>query len=284
MNIKRKKITKQMFVAAFFATWIVFGLWSSADAGEKKLDLSLCAPGQSFTQTIDNPYILYEPIGRQWRLIGEEDGEQIIVRITVLGATETMYAGTADEVITRVVEELEALDENEDGIIQNEEVIEQSFNYYAQTVQDDIVCYFGEMVYEPVEDSENFELDEIDEPLPGVVVPGLAETEEGAWRADAFDSSPGIFFPKIAKEGTRFQQENGPPDALDEMKIIGSGSVLLENVTIDGVKLDEITFTDIRRGREFNPVDGDKGYKTFAYGVGIIIDEDFELIETGILP
>ena len=71
---------------------------------------------------------------------------------------------------------------------------------------------------------------------------------------------------------------------MDEMKIVGSGSVVLEDITLNGVDYDEYEFDDVRRGREFNPVDGDKGYKTFAYGVGIIIDEDFELVETGVLP
>lgn len=35
---------------------------------------------------------------------------------------------------------------------------------------------------------------------------------------------------------------------------------------------DEVTFDDVRRGRESNPVDGDKGYKTFARDIGIILD------------
>ena len=68
------------------------------------------------------------------------------------------------------------------------------------------------------------------------------------------------------------------------MKIVGSGPVILDDVTIEGiVEGEEYTFEDVRRGREFNPVDGDKGYKTFARDVGIIIDEDFELVETGVV-
>jgi hypothetical protein len=169
-------------------------------------------------------------------------------------------------------------------VIQDDEVIEQSFNYYAQTLGG-TVCYFGEAVYEPPEEAEVLEFVENDsEPEPGVVVPGLEETEEGAWRADEPGNTPGIFFPADPKKGTKFQQENGSPDALDEMKIVGSGPVLLEDVTIDGVEIEEVIFEDVRRGREFNPVDGDKGYKTFALDVGIIIDEDFELKDTGILP
>ena len=56
--------------------------------------------------------------------------------------------------------------------------------------------------------------------------------------------------------------------------------MVLEDVEINGVPPEEVTFEDVRRGREFNPVDGDKGYKTFARDIGIIIDEDFVLVET----
>lgn len=266
---------------------LISGLTSGVSAEDKKLDLALCAPGQTFTIDIDNPFILYYPAGRQSTLIGEEDDETVIVRITVLDKTEILYEGMPDETATRVVEEMEAVDENEDRVIQNEEVIEQSFNYYTQRTADDTVCYFGEEVWErPEEAAVPVLFDSNDVPEPGVIVPGLVRNMEGEWRADEADSSPGVFFPASADAipGTKFQQENGPPDAMDEMKIVGSGSVMLEEVTIDGEEMEEVTFEDVRRGREFNPVDGDKGYKTFARDVGIIMDEDFELKETGVLP
>jgi hypothetical protein len=259
---------------------LVLGSNSVVSAGDKKLDLEICAPGPNFTLVINNPFILYYPVGRQSRLVGEEDDEIIIVRITVLDDTETLYPGTADSTKTRVVEELEAVDVNEDGLIQGGEVIEQSFNYYAQRTVDDTVCYFGEEVWERPEPVEGG-----DEVVPGEVVPGLERNEDGEWRADEIGNTPGIFFPAadIATPGTKFQQENGPPDALDEMKIVGSGSVILEDVTIDGDEYEEFTFEDVRRGRESNPVDGDKGYKTFAHSVGIIIDEEFNLVKTGVV-
>lgn len=281
--MKRKQnmrtLTACMMVLGIVA--LILGYNSVVSAGDKKLDLKICAPYQSFTTDITNPYILYSPFGRQWRLVGEEDDETIIVRITVLDWTEEV-----DGVTCCVVEELEAVDENEDGIIQAAEVIEQSFNYYAQRTgtEEGTVCYFGEAVYVRPEEAEVLGLLGNDsEPVPGVVVNGLEETDEGAWRADELGNTPGIFFPAadIATPGTKFQQENGPPDALDEMKIVGSRSVMLEDVKIDGVEYEEFTFEDVRRGREFNPVDGEKGYKTFARDVGIIIDEDFELVETG---
>lgn len=278
-TVNKKTLTLCMMVLGIVA--LIVGSTSVASAGDKKLDLELCSPDEEFTLVIDNPYILYDPIGRQWRLIGEEDDETIIVRITVLDQTEPVAGVT-----TRVVEELEGVDENGDGLIQAEEVIEQSFNYYAQT-EGGTVCYFGEAVLErPEEAAEPALLENATEPEPGGDIEGL-EPGGGAWRADDFDNTPGIFFPAedIATPGTKFQQENGPEqDALDEMKIVGNGPVVLEEVTIDGDGPEEVIFEDVKRGREFNPVDGDKGYKTFARDVGIIIDEDFELKETGVLP
>lgn len=279
---------KKMFTLCMILLGIaalIFGMDSVVTADNKKLDLELCSPDQTFTLDIDNPYIMYFPVGRQWRLAGEDDDETVIVRITVLNDTEILYPGTPDEMETRMVEELEAVDENGDDLIQNSEVTEQSFNYYAQT-EDGTVCYFGEEVWEPSEEAVVPELVQNDEPVPGEVVDGLERNEDGEWRADEPGNTPGIFFPAedVATPGTKFQQENGPPDALDEMKIVGSDPVLLEGVTIDGVEMEEVIFEDLKRGREFNPVDGDKGYKTFAWGVGIIIDEDFLLKETGVLP
>jgi hypothetical protein len=280
---KKKMLTLCMMLLGIVA--LILGSDSVVSAGDKKLDLEICSPDQIFTLDIDNPYIMYFPVDRQSRLVGEDDDETVIVRITVLNDTEILYPGMPNETETRVVEELEAVDENGDGVIQNDEVIEQSFNYYAQT-QDGTVCYFGEEVWEPAEEAIVLELLQNDEPVPGEVVDGLERNEDGEWRADEFGNTPGIFFPAEddATPGTKFQQENGPPDALDEMKIVGNGSVLLEGVTIDGVEMEEVTFEDVKRGREFNPVDGDKGYKIFGWGVGIIIDEDFLLTETGVLP
>ncbi|HSE95769.1 MAG TPA: hypothetical protein VLD61_07740 [Methylomirabilota bacterium] len=107
------------------------------------LDLALCAPDQNvFTLNIDNPFFPL-PVGRQWILVGDDDGEILGLQITVLGEEEPLYENT---VTTRVVEEVEWADTNGNGILdEGEALIEVSRNYFAQTAAG-TVCYFGEAV------------------------------------------------------------------------------------------------------------------------------------------
>jgi hypothetical protein len=92
--LNKRTLTVCIIVLGLVA--LVLGSNSVVSAGDKKLDLALCTPDQDFTLVVDNPFILYYPVGRQWRLVGEEDDETIIVRITVLAATEILYPGTPD--------------------------------------------------------------------------------------------------------------------------------------------------------------------------------------------
>jgi hypothetical protein len=62
-----------------------------------------------------------------------------------------------------------------------------------------------------------------------------------------------------------------PEIAEDAGMIVGVGSVTV----LAG------TFTQTIRVRESNPIDGDKDYKVFAAGTGVIIDGPLELIESG---
>jgi hypothetical protein len=157
----------------------------SAQSSETELDPALCAPDQRFSLMIDNTYFPL-PVGQQWVYLGQEQGQTIGLRITVLNETETLYSGKSS-VRTRVVEELEWEDANADGVVDpDEQLIEVSRNYYAQT-SDGTVCYFGEAV----DIYEN-----------GVVV-----SHEGAWRADEPNNAPGIFMPASPEVGMTYQQE-----------------------------------------------------------------------------
>lgn len=144
-----------------------------------------------------------------------------------------------DGVTTRVVEEREWIDDV---------LVEVSLNYYAVT-EEKTVCYFGEAV------------DIYDE--QGVVI-----SHEGAWRADEPGNDPGIFMPPRPWPGVRFQMERAPGIAEDEAKIVGTGPI-----TVMGQ-----TFDDAIRLREFNPLDGGKGYKIFVPGIGMVIDGPVELV------
>ncbi len=74
--------------------------------------------------------------------------------------------------------------------------------------------------------------------------------------------------PADPRPGDRFPTEVAPGLAEDEVKIVGSGPI----------EVDAGTFDDTVRFREYNPLDEEKGYKTFARDVGIVVDEVLELI------
>ena len=143
-------------------------------------------------------------------------------------------------VTTRVVHEHEV----EDG-----EVVEDSWNYFAQAA-DGTVCYFGEAVDIYHEDG--------------------SVTHEGAWRADDGPGfAPGIAMPADPRVGDRYQMELAPGIAEDEGRVIGTGSVTVPAGS----------FSQTIRVREANPLDGDKGYKVYAHGVGLIVDGPVELVD-----
>jgi hypothetical protein len=141
-------------------------------------------------------------------------------------------------VTTRVVEERESIDG---------ELVEVSLNFYAATGEE-TVCYFGEAV--DIYDN-------------GVVV-----SHEGAWRADEPGNAPGIFMPPKPWPGVRFPMELAPGIAEDEAKIVGIGPITVPAGSFD----------DAIRLREFNPLDGGKGYKVFAPGIGMVVDGPAELV------
>lgn len=130
---------------------------------------------------------------------------------------------------------------------EDEELLEVSWNYYVQA-GDGTICYFGE-------DVDIYEEDEV--------------IHEGAWCADEPQNAPGIFMPADPKPGMKYPMELAPGIAEDEGTIVGIGPV---TVPFDA-------FTETIRVREFNPLDGGKGYKVFAAGTGLIVDGPLELVD-----
>jgi hypothetical protein len=225
---------------------MVLALIFAASAAAQELPLSLCAPqSNTFTTNVDNPFFPLHA-GQQWVLVGKEGPDDLGLRITVLNGVERFYRAPRDGVPTIEtvrVEELEWEDDDGDGEIDDEEfVIETSINYYAQT-QEGTVCYFGEDV--------------------DIFLPEGGVSHEGAWRADAPNNAPGIFMPADPQEGMTFQQEVAPGVAEDRATIVDVG----RSVTTPAG-----TFTDTIRVRDFNPLDGSRGFKTYARNVGLIHD------------
>ena len=130
---------------------------------------------------------------------------------------------------------------------EDDALLEVSWNYYAQA-HDGTICYFGE-------DVDIYDEDEI--------------VHEGAWCAEEPANAPGIIMPGDPRPGMKFLMEFAPGIAEDEGKIVGSGPV-----TVPFGRFDRTL-----RVREFNPLDGDKGFKTFGAGVGLLVDGPVELTD-----
>ena len=146
---------------------------------------------------------------------------------------------TVAGVTTRVIEEREF----EDGDLK-----EVSRNYFAQA-SDGTVCYFGE-------DVDNYK--------DGEVV-----SHDSEWRADAPGSRPGIIMPADPSPGVTFQMEVAPGSAEDAGRIIEVGS---------STEVPAGTFAETLRLEEHDALDDEREEKVFAKGVGILIDEDLELV------
>jgi hypothetical protein len=231
-----------------FLAALALGPSPISGAGESKLDPALCAPGRNtFTLAIDNGYFPLR-VGQRWAYTGSERGGRVGLQITVLGATVRLFRA-GKRVTTRVVEEREWADTNGNGRVDSgENLIEVSRNYFAQS-QRGTVCYFGEVV--------------------DIYDGGAVVSHGGSWRADARGNAPGVFMPGRPKVGMKFQQEIAPGIAEDTATIIDSGV---------RTKVPAGTFRDTLVVRDRNPLDGSTGTKTYARGVGLVIDGPVKLI------
>ena len=156
----------------------------SADSSDLEFSDEFFIDDCTFTNTGQNPFYIPLDPGYQYYYEGEEDGEEIVLRISVLEDTEMV-----DGVETRVIEEYETADG---------EVIEISRNYFATCVETGSVFYFGEDV-DIYEDGE----------IVG---------HEGAWRAGEDGAMAGIIMPGTVLVGSRYYQEVAPGVALDRVE------------------------------------------------------------------
>jgi hypothetical protein len=139
-----------------------------------------------------------------------------------------------DGVETRVVEEFES----KDG-----QVVEISRNFFAQA-EDGTVCYFGEDV--DIYDGA-----------------GNVTSHSGEWRAGEGENRPGVFMPADLEVGQAFQQEVAPGIAEDQAKVIAIGET---------TEVPAGTFDDTVRMEDASPIDGSRGTKVYARGIGLIVD------------
>lgn len=191
-----------------------------------------------------NAYFSIIP-GDQLVLSGEDDGEELVVQITVLPKTRkirfTTESGKDLRVKTRVVEEREWEDD---------ELVEVSRNYFAICDQTGDVFYFGEAV--------------------DIYEDGEIVSHDGAWLAGVNGARPGIIMPGRYLLGARYFQEIAP-GAMDRGEHTAMG---LTVTTPAG------TFHDCVEVIETSPLEpGHESLKRYCPGIGMVQDEDILLEE-----
>ncbi len=219
---------------------VVLAITQIAYAQEDEFSDSFGRENCTFTSVGANPYLPLTP-GLILKLEGqsEDDGEVVDIRLLFSVLGETRMV---DGVRTRVVEERE---------FEDDELIEVSRNFMAVCRETGAVWYFGE---------------EVDIYEDGEIV-----SHDGAWLAGIDGAEPGILMPGTPLIGARYYQEIAPGVAEDRGEIIGFE---------DEVTVEAGTFEDVLVVEDTNPLNpGEADEKLYAPGVGIIMDEDIELVE-----
>ena len=138
-----------------------------------------------------NDYFILEP-GYQLILEGQEDGEEIQLKITVLDETKTVNGTEAG-----IVEEIET----EGG-----EVVEISKNWFVVCKPTNDIFYLGE---------------EVDIYEDGKIV-----DHEGAWEAGVNDARHGLIMSGTPEIGMKYYQEIAPGVAEDRAEIVALNKTL----------------------------------------------------------
>jgi hypothetical protein len=147
---------------------------------------------------------------------------------------------------TRVVEEREW----EDGKLK-----EVSRNFFAICKETQDVFYFGE-------DVDIYKADKVN-------------SHKGAWQAGKNKAKHGLMMPGNTVIGMKYYQEIAPEVAMDRAEIISLNEILK---TLAGI------FSKCLKTQEGSVLNADeKGFKTYAHGIGIIQDEDLLLAEYGFI-
>ena len=190
-----------------------------------------------------NDYFILEP-GYQLILEGQEDGEEIQLKITVLDETKTVNGTEAG-----IVEEIET----EGG-----EVVEISKNWFVVCKPSNDIFYLGE---------------EVDIYEDGKIV-----DHEGAWEAGVNDARHGLIMSGTPEIGMKYYQEIAPSIAMDRANIVS----LTETCKVPAGTFEKCMKVKETNPVEFwsfmNPE-----YKYYAPGIGLIQDGDVVLTRHGAL-
>jgi hypothetical protein len=196
--------------------------------------------GIKWTQSFGEQSCTFSSTGAN-RFFILEPGYQLVLQSRQEKVAITVLGETRKigAVETRIVEEREE---------ENGKLKEVSRNFYAICKEHGDVFYFGE---------------EVDDYKDGKIV-----GHSGAWRADQKNSKAGIMMPGTVLLGARHYQEIAP-NAMDRAEIVRDDVTM---TTPAG------TFKNCLKVEETTALDpGEKCYKTYAPGVGLIQDEDLVL-------
>jgi hypothetical protein len=145
---------------------------------------------------------------------------------------------------TRVVEERES---------KKDALVEVSRNYYAISKRTNSVYYFGE-------DTDIYKN-------------GKVVKHEGSWLAGVNGARFGLMMPGTPLVGGRYYEEIAPGVAMDRGEIVSVNGTL---------KVPAGNFTNVLRVQETTPLErGEREYKLYAPGVGLLQDEDLQLVSHG---
>ena len=160
-----------------------------------------------------------------------------------------------DRLTISILPDIKTVDGATVGVLEEREekdgqLIEVSRNFFATDRSTGDVYYFGE-------DVDNYK-------------DGKIINHDSAWLAAEKGARFGLMMPGKPKLGDRFYQEIAPKVALDRVEIVSVDET---------VKTPAGTFHHCVHLRETTPLDADVSHKYYAPGIGMIKDDEFELVE-----
>jgi len=160
-----------------------------------------------------------------------------------------------DTLTVTILPDTQEIDGVKAGILEEREtkngmLVEVSRNFMATDKNTGDVYYFGE---------------DVDNYRNGKVV-----NHESAWRAGVAGARFGLMIPAKPVAGEKFYQEIAPKVAMDRVEVVSIDET---------VKTPAGVFNHCVHLRETTPLERDVSHKYYAPGVGIIKDDEFELVE-----
>jgi len=235
-----------MNIKSFAATGLIaLGLLATGCQHQEKMQ----ADSDEWMKHFDVPSDRFTSVGQSEYFI-LEPGHQMI------------YEGEEDDkparLVITVLPETKMLDGVETRIVEEREsaggkLVEVSRNYFAIDKNTHDVYYFGEDV--------------------DMYKNGEMTGHGGSWHSGEKGAHYGLFMPAHAEVGQKFYQELAPGEAMDRVEIVS---------TTMHKKVPAGHFMNVVKTEETSPLEkGNKEYKLYAPGVGLITDGELELVKYG---